>query len=325
MQRPLGAVAANVKVPIALTGASGFVGRAAVRRLVETGWPVRVLVRRRVAALEVAGVETVQGSLEDEAALQRLVAGAAAVVHCAGLVAAPSAAVFTQVNVLGSARLFAAAAGAAPPPRILLLSSIAAREPRLSAYAHSKRAAEEILWRTADQGIEACALRPPAVYGPGDRATLPIFRQLRSGLLFVPAVPDARFSLLYVHDLADAIAHLLATATWRRSVLELDDGREGGYRWADLAEIAGRQLGRRVRTIALPRPILWPIAAIAGLGGAAVGRAPRLSPGKLRELFHGDWVARPTRPSPLQGWSPHTTFATGFGQTLAWYRQEGWL
>ena len=325
MQRPLGAVAANVKVPVALTGASGFVGRAAVRRLVETGWPVRVLVRRRVPALEVAGVETVQGSLEEEAALQRLVAGAAAVVHCAGLVAAPSAAVFTQGNVLGSARLFAAAAGAAPPPRILLLSSIAAREPRLSAYAHSKRAAEEILWRTADQGIEACALRPPAVYGPGDRATLPIFRQLRSGLLFVPAVPDARFSLLYVHDLADAIVHLLATATWRRSVLELDDGREGGYRWADLAEIAGRQLGRRVRTIALPRPILWPIAAIAGLGGAAVGRAPRLSPGKLRELFHGDWVARPARPSPLQGWSPHTTFATGFGQTLAWYRQEGWL
>jgi 2-alkyl-3-oxoalkanoate reductase len=325
VQRPLGAVAANLKVPVALTGASGFVGRAAVRRLIETGWPVRVLVRRRVAALEVAGVETVQGSLEDEAALQRLVAGAAALVHCAGLVAAPTAAVFTQANVLGSARLFAAAAGAAPAPRILLLSSIAAREPRLSAYAHSKRAAEEILWRTADQGIEACALRPPAVYGPGDRATLPIFRQLRSGLLFVPAVPDARFSLLYVHDLADAIVHLLATATWRRSVLELDDGREGGYRWADLAEIAGRQLGRRVRTIALPRPILWPIAAIAGLGGAAVGRAPRLSPGKLRELFHGDWVARPTRPSPLQGWSPRTTFAAGFEQTLAWYRQEGWL
>ena len=44
-------------------------------------------------------------------------------------------------------------------------------------------------------------------------------------------------------DLADAIAHLLATATWRCSVLELDDGQEGGYRWADLAETAARQLG----------------------------------------------------------------------------------
>lgn len=235
-----------MKAPVAVTGASGFVGRAVVRRLVETGWPVRVLVRRCAPDLEHPAVVPVQGSLEDEASLQRLVVGAAAVVHCAGLVAAPSAARFSQVNVSGSARLFAAAAAAATRPRILLLSSLAAREPGLSAYAHSKRAAEEVLWRTADQGMDACALRPPAVYGPGDRATLPIFRQLRGGLLFVPAVTDARFSLLYVHDLADAVAHLLATATWRRSVLELDDGREGGYRWADLAEIAGRQLGRRV-------------------------------------------------------------------------------
>jgi len=311
--------------PVAVTGASGFVGRAVVRRLVETGWPVRVLVRRRVPDLEHPTVELVQGSLEDEEALERLVDGAAAVVHCAGLVAASSAAAFAQVNVLGSARLFAAAAGAATRPRILLVSSLAAREPGLSAYAHSKRAAEDLLWPIAEQGIEACALRPPAVYGPGDRATLPVFRQLHRGLLFVPAVSDARFSLLYVHDLADAVACLLTSATWRPSVLELDDGREGGYRWLDLAEIAGRQLGRRVRTIAVPRPILWPVAAIGGLGGAALGRAPRLSPGKLRELFHRDWVARPAQPSPLQGWSPRTTFAAGFEQTLAWYRRERWL
>jgi nucleoside-diphosphate-sugar epimerase len=314
-----------MKRPVAVTGASGFVGRAVVRRLVESGWAVRVLLRRRAPAFEDAAVVPVPGSLEDETALQRLVAGAAAVVHCAGLVAAPSAAAFSEVNLLGSARLFAAAARGATRPRILLVSSLAAREPRLSAYARSKRAAEEILWQTAEQGMQACALRPPAVYGPGDRATLPIFRQLRRGLLFVPAVTDARFSLLYVHDLADAVAHLLDTATWRRSVLELDDGREGGYRWADLADIAGRQLGRRVRTVALPRAILWPVALIGGLGGATLGRAPRLSPGKLRELFHRDWVARPSQPSLLQGWSPRTTFALGFEQTLAWYREQGWL
>ena len=314
-----------MKAPVAVTGASGFIGRAVVRRLVETGWPVRVLVRRRAPDLERASVVPVQGSLEEEPALQRLVAGAAAVVHCAGLVAAPRAAAFSQVNVVGSARLFAAAADAPSRPRILLLSSLAAREPRLSAYAHSKRAAEEALWNVADQGVEACALRPPAVYGPGDRATLPIFRQLRGGILFMPAVANARFSLLYVHDLADAVAHLLATPMWPRCTLELDDGQEGGYRWVDLAEIAGRQLGHRVRTVAIPRSMLWPVAAIVGLGGAAVGRAPRLSPGKLRELFHGDWVARASRGSPLQGWTPRTTFEMGLEQTMAWYRQQQWL
>jgi 2-alkyl-3-oxoalkanoate reductase len=311
--------------PVAVTGGSGFIGRAVVCRLVEAGWPVRALSRRPSADFEHPGVVAVQGSLEDEAALQQLVAGVAAVVHCAGLVAAVNAAAFRQVNVAGALRLFEAAAAAPSRPRVLLLSSLAAREPGLSGYARSKLDGEEALWRIAAQGIEACALRPPAVYGPGDRATLPIFRQLRSGLLLIPAVTDARFSLLYVHDLADAVAHLLETPGWRSCVLELDDGRQGAYRWSDLAEIAGRQLGRRVRILALPRAALWPAAAIGGLAGAALRRAPPLSLGKLRELFHADWVVRSSPGSPLQGWSPRTTFEKGFEETMAWYRQRQWL
>jgi nucleoside-diphosphate-sugar epimerase len=325
VQRLIGVATASMTAPVAVTGASGFVGRAVVRRLVEAGRSVRVLTRRPDPDLERIGLETVQGSLENESALCRLVAGAGAVVHCAGVIAAPRAAIFSQVNALGATRLFAAAASAATRPRILLLSSLAAREPGLSAYAHSKRAGEEALWRTARGNIEGCVLRPPAVYGPGDRATLPIFRQLRSGLLLVPAAKNARFSLLYVQDLANAVEHLLGAPDWGASVLELDDGYPGGYCWADLAEIAGRQLGRRVRTIAVPRAVLWPVAAVDGLAGAALRRAPRVSLGKLRELLHADWLVRPSAGPPLQGWSPRTTFAEGFEETLAWYRQRGWL
>ncbi len=109
---------------------------------------------------------------------------------------------------------------------------------------------------------------------------------------------------------------------WRPDAIELDDGREGGYRWRDLAEIAGRQRGRPVRTIALPWALLWPAAAGLALGGAALRRAPRLSPGKLRELFHADWVARPPTGPALQGWAPRTTFEEGFALTMAWYRHS---
>lgn len=311
--------------PVAVTGGSGFIGRAVVRRLCAAGWPVRALTRRPDPDLERLGAATMPGSLEDEESLKQLVAGAAGVVHCAGLVAAPDDAAFAQVNVAGSARLFAAAAAAASRPRVLLLSSLAAREPGLSPYARSKRAGEDALQSLASQGLEACVLRPPAVYGPGDRATLAIFRQLRSGLLLVPAVKDARFSLLYVDDLADAIAYLLGAPGWCRPVLELDDGREGGYGWADLAEIAGRQLGRRTRTVPVPRTVVWPAAAVGALSARLLRRPPRLSPGKLRELFHADWVARHSPESPLQGWSPRTTFERGFEETMAWYRQRGWL
>jgi 2-alkyl-3-oxoalkanoate reductase len=314
-----------MRAPVAVTGGSGFIGREVIARLIQNGWPVRALVRRSGPEIERAGVVAVRGSLEDEAALRRLVAGATAVVHCAGAVRAPSAAAFRLVNAMGSARLMAATAAAATRPRFLLLSSLAAREPALSAYAESKRLGEDEVRRGAGQTIEFCILRPPAVYGPGDRATLPIFRQMRKGVLFVPAVAEARFSLSYVSDLAEMIVHLIETPGWDGSTLEFHDGREDGYRWQDLAEIAARQLGRRVRTIAVPLPILWPAAALAQAAGAALGRSPRLSLGKLRELFHADWVCRAAATDPLAGRSARTTFERGFAHTMAWYERNRWL
>jgi nucleoside-diphosphate-sugar epimerase len=311
--------------PVAVTGGTGFIGREIIRRLVERGWPVRALTRRNDPGLEEAGVVTVRGALEDEAALARLVEDVTAVVHCAGAIAAPRPAAFRLVNAVGAAAAMVAAAAAASRPRFLLLSSLAAREPVLSPYADSKRLGEEHVRRLAGERIELCILRPPAVYGPRDRATLPIFRQLKHGLLFVPAMPNARFSLIYVDDLAELVIQLLVTAEWDGRVLEPDDGRAGGYRWRDLAEIAGRQLGRRVRTIALPRSMLWPAAAIGQTAGATLGRSPRLSLGKLRELFHPDWVCRAAPRPLLPDWSARTTFENGFARTMAWYERHRWL
>ncbi len=195
----------------------------------------------------------------------------------------------------------------------------------MSPYAESKRLGEDQVKRAAGERIEVCILRPPAVYGPRDRATLPVFRQLKRGLLLVPAMPNARFSLIYVDDLADLAIQMLETAAWGGRVLEPDDGRSGGYRWPDLAEIAGRQMGRRVRTVALGRAMLWPVAAIGQAVGATLGRSPSLSLGKLRELFHADWVCRATPDSPLPGWSARTTFESGFVRTMAWYERHRWL
>jgi nucleoside-diphosphate-sugar epimerase len=314
-----------MKAPVAVTGGTGFIGREVIARLVRDGWPVRALSRRRSPDLERAGVKVIQGSLDDEPALQQLVSGAGTVVHCAGAVRAPSASTYRRVNELGSARLVDAASAAASPPRFLLISSLAAREPGTSPYAGSKRLGEDAVRQRAGRAVDLCILRPPAVYGPGDRGALPIFRQLRRGLLFVPAVGSARFSLLYVADLAEMVVRLLQKPSWGGSTLEPDDGRESGYRWRDLAEIAGRQLGRRVRIVAVPRQVLWPAAAISEAAGAVLRRPPRLSRGKLRELFHADWVSRAVPDGCLATGAPRTTFESGFPQTLAWYEQNQWL
>jgi len=309
---------------VALTGANGFLGRALTKHLLASGWQVRALLRRPSRDLAEMGAIPVPGALEQRDSLDRLVEGADAVVHCAGLLKARNSLEFTSVNVEGTARVAEAAAACPRPPRFLLLSSLAAREPSISPYAASKRGAEQALAQLGGS-LEHCTLRPPGVYGPGDRATLPLFRQMAHGFLLVPKVPRARFSLLHVQDLAVIVERLLAGGEWAGRTLEVDDGRDGGYGWADLAEAAGRHLERRVRQVAVPRGLLLGPAQLNQWLARALGRSTFFTPGKLSEFFHADWVARTSTDGPLGDWRARFTFETGFAATLDWYRAEGWL
>jgi 2-alkyl-3-oxoalkanoate reductase len=308
---------------IAITGGTGFIGRRIVARFSDRGWRVRALVRRPEPSLVQSGAELVHGALEDPASLEALVEAAQAVVHCAGAISARSKNEFVRVNRDGTAALAAALVVQPRPPRLLLISSLAAREPGLSAYAASKRMAEDAVRETLAGKADFCIVRPPAVYGPGDRATLPIFRQIQRGLLFVPAA-DARFSLLYVDDLAEIVARLLEAPRWDGAVMEPDDD-SGGYGWADVARIASAHLDRRVRTVPVPWLALWLPAACAQILGLVLRRAPMLTPGKLRELYHSDWTCRAAAGGPLPATSPRVTFDSGFAATLAWYMQRKWL
>ena len=76
-------------------------------------------------------------------------------------------------------------------PRFISISSLAAREPHLSPYAESKKKGEEILAKRAGDRPWA-VLRPPAVYGPGDKELLPLFRWMFRGIGPVLGPPEAR-------------------------------------------------------------------------------------------------------------------------------------
>jgi nucleoside-diphosphate-sugar epimerase len=308
---------------VALTGATGFVGAHLLRRLLAEGRPVRALARRPEALPPQAGLTVVPGSLESGEALAELVAGSTAVVHCAGAVSARNATVFHRANAQGTARLAAAATAGPGRRRFLLISSLAAREPQLSPYAASKRRAEEAVAQTAS-ALDWQALRPPVVYGPGDRATLPLFRQFARGLVLRPA-GDGRFSMLFVEDLATAVAALLQAEAPPGAVLELDDGHPGGYAWPDLLAAASGQLGRAVRALPVPRSVQRLAASGAGLGAALTGRPAILSQGKVNEIAHPDWTCH----GPLLGdcisWRPAVGLHEGFSRTFAWYKAAGWL
>src|SRR5262249_45654100 len=191
---------AAVTRTVAVTGATGLIGRHVVEHLGRAGWRVRVLTRRLPKFPDIA-VEAVIGALDDARALSRLVDGADAIVHVAGLVKARSRAEFFAANATGTGNLATAARGGGRRPRFVLLSSLAAREPQLSDYAASKRAGETELARCGD-GLSWSILRPPAVYGPGDREILAFFQALWRGIALLPTPRDGLLSLIHAADLA---------------------------------------------------------------------------------------------------------------------------
>ena len=136
--------------PVAVTGATGFVGRAVLRELAAMGLPVRALTRspRPPGPGTGRAASWVAGTLSDTRALSELVAGADTVLHIAGLTKATGRAALMATNAGGTARL-AALARAAGVRHFVLVSSLAAREPHLSDYAASKAAGEAAAFEAA--------------------------------------------------------------------------------------------------------------------------------------------------------------------------------
>jgi nucleoside-diphosphate-sugar epimerase len=308
---------------VALTGATGFVGGAIARHLSAKGYRLRLLARR-TAALPALTEEAIviSGGLGQPEALARLVEGAEMVVHAAGAIKAIDAQEFVQVNRDGAAAI-AQAALQEGVGRFVLISSIAARSPLLSAYAASKRAGEtEVLDRLGDS---VTIVRPPVVYGPGDRETLPMFRAARLGFFPIPGPPEARLSFIHVADFAAAVGACLAAPALPQGVFELHDGTPGGYGWRDIAAALGSAVGRTPRQIPIA-PLPLRLLARAALASARLtGKATMLRPDKVNELRHPDWVCRDSRLGEIAQWRAHYGLVEGFADAVAWYRAHGWL
>lgn len=303
---------------IVITGATGFIGGALAHRLTSTDWRIRALVRSasyHKRPKDIAA-EWVVGDLENMESLRRLTAGADVIVHCAGAVRGAVQMDFDRINVNGVGRLVQAAAEQKPIPRFLLISSLAAREPLLSHYASSKLKGEKVLTSYAGDMVYG-VLRPSAIYGPGDREMLPLFQWMFRGIAPLIGSGANRVSLLHVEDLVEAIVCWLYDDKCRRSLYELHDGRRGGYSWGEIVEVVECLRDKSVFRAYVPISFLK-IVALVNLGGARVfGGMPMLTPGKVRELIHPDWVADNTQLNRDTGWVPRISLKEGLRQIFA--------
>lgn len=297
---------------LAITGATGFVGRALVEQALAAGHGVRALARRPQPVRE--GVAWIDGALDRPDSLARLAAGADAIVHVAGVVNAPDRAGFVAGNVDGTQAMLAAAQQGGVR-RFVHVSSLSAREPQLSHYGWSKAEAETLVEAS---GLDWSIVRPSGVYGPGDTEMRDLFRAARLGIAMLP--PRGNVSLVAVEDLARLLL-TLATTSLAPAIYEVDDGHVLTH--AALAQAIGRAVGRRrVLALHLPERVL---RIGARLDKAVRGSGAKLTADRVGYLMHPDWTARLALRPPSGLWTPNVALPEGLATTARWYRAHGLL
>jgi nucleoside-diphosphate-sugar epimerase len=187
----------------------------------------------------------------------------------------------------------------------------------LSAYGRSKAESERVV---VASGLDWTIIRPPAVYGPGDRETLELFRMAKYRVVLLP--PGGRMSVIEVSDLARLlIATVNAPATYGQCY-EPDDASPGGWSHDDFARALGVAQDRRVLPLAMPRRILE-YASKADVKWR--GPKAKLSADRVAYYCHPDWVCNPDRQPPATLWTPQVPTPRGLRWTARWYREQGWL
>lgn len=266
---------------IAVTGATGFVGRHLAARLAARGHRVRALARHpeRAAPLLGPGTELVPGDLVDAAALATLVRGADALIHLVGIIVEAGAATFREVHVEGTRRVLAAARDAGVR-RFVHMSAIGARdEPGATRYHATKWQAEQLV---RGSGLSHAIFRPSIINGP-ENVPIRAIARLHRWSPVIPVFGDGRFPMqpVWVEDVALAFAIAAEDAAIGGGVFEL--GGPAVFTYEEFLLAIGRATGS-------PRPLLHLPLAVARAAAAAfdrLGRAAPLTSDQLQMLVEG--------------------------------------
>lgn len=331
---------------VLVTGASGFIGPSLVAALRAAGHNVSCLVRPASAVnrLTPHGVRLVQGDVLAAESLTSAVAQVDCVYHLAGRTHAWSRQQFDEANRHGTANLAEACARRENPPTLVVVSSLAAAGPAsavqpkreqdpddpVSHYGHSKLAGEQAARKFSGE-MPVSIVRPPVVFGPGDRDGLVMFRSIRRlGLHVVPRGHELPLSLVSSPDLATALLlvgergeRLQTTGDKGLGIYNVADPQVVSY--ADLGRLAAAAIERRVKIFPVRK---WAFA-VGASWGEVTGRMRRkpalVSFDKLREVSAVGWVCSTEKIQTHLGFAPAMSLAERYRETVAWYRAEGWL
>ncbi len=326
---------------ILVTGATGFVGSAVVRRLLDRGEVVRVLTRPESDRRNLEGldIDIIEGDLRDPSTLGPALAGCTGLYHVAAdyrlWTRRPDQ--LYQANVEGTRALMLAAADAGVT-RIVYTSSVAtlglirggapadettpvALRDMIGHYKRSKYMAEQAVQSLIrENGLPVVIVNPSTPIGPRDVKPTPTGRMVvEAATGRMPAFVDTGLNVVHVDDVAEG--HLLAFdhgTIGERYIL-------GGYNMTlaqILEEIAGLTGGRAPR-VKIPHSVVLPVAAVAETWARVAGGEPFVTVDGVRMARKRMFFSSAKAVADL-GYKFRPS-EHAFSDAIGWFGAEGYL
>jgi nucleoside-diphosphate-sugar epimerase len=322
---------------ILITGGTGFIGSHVVEALCARREAVRCLVRQKGARQKrdlPAGVEQAHGELVSGEGIEEALRGVDTVIHLAGVTKALSRAEYYSGNVHGTENLTKAVAKTGRDLRLVYVSSLAAIGPSpngtpvpedaephpITNYGKSKLEGERIVRALRP---EAVIVRPAVVYGPRDTDVFQLFKSIARGFAAEITGGERWVQAIYVKDLVEGLlaAACCPQAAGRAYFL----AHAKAISWTELRSVAAGIMRKRPRVLRIPAPLAYAVGGCAELWSRVTRKPGILSREKVREALCERWTCETRRASQELGFDARTSLETGIAETLAWYKEAGWL
>lgn len=330
---------------VLITGASGFVGSHLVDKLVEKKYDVEIVSRKNS---DLSNLETHLKSnkikvniadFNDLSSLNAITKDFDYIYHVGGAVTAKNWEGYKAANIDASLNLFEAVRNNSKNlKRFLFVSSQTAAGPSsslsspkkesdpmnpISQYGKSKKIAEEELEKRFNQ-MPISIVRPPAVFGPRDKAILDVFKAVNKGLGTLIGFDKKYVSLINCFDLADGI--ILAAESSQSVSQKYFISSDKFYTWDYLIPLMAEKLGRNsVLKLKLPHGLVKTLGIFAEKAGGIFGITPVFNAEKANDFIQPYWTCSIEKAQKELNYNPKISIEEGFEITSKWYKERHWL